>query len=62
MRTSTSLLTLLKGSRRYQVIYDPNDIWANYDPERVRLALENVAETLSSEEGDRLKEAHLPSS
>jgi hypothetical protein len=39
------------------VINDPNDIWANYDPERVRVTLEKVAGTLTPEEGDRLKEA-----
>lgn len=50
-------ITLLKGRRRYQVINDPDDIWATYDPERVRVALEKVAGTLTPEEGDRLKEA-----
>ena len=39
------------------MINDPNDIWANYDPERVRVTLEKVAGTLTPEEGDRLKEA-----
>lgn len=50
-------ITLLKGRRRYRVIDDPDDIWANYDPERVRLALEKVAGTLTPEQGNRLKEA-----
>ena len=49
-------ITLLKGKRRYRVIDDPDDIWANYDPERIRVALEKVAGTLSPEVGDQIKE------
>jgi hypothetical protein len=33
-----------------------DDLWADYDPERVRAALREAAGTLTPEEGDRLKE------
>ena len=48
-------ITLLKGRRRYRVIDDPDDVWADYDPERIRVALEKVAGTLSPEVGDQIK-------
>jgi hypothetical protein len=49
-------ITLLKGGRRYRVVRAPDDIWADYGPERIRKALEEVAGTLSPEFGDQIKE------
>jgi hypothetical protein len=49
-------ITLLKGKRRYRVINDPDDVWADYDPERIRVALEKVAGTLSPEVGNQIKD------
>ncbi|MDQ2653641.1 MAG: hypothetical protein M3Z20_11445 [Chloroflexota bacterium] len=54
-------IVIVRGMRRFRLVSETaaetSDIWANYDPERVRVALEKVAGTLTPEEGDRLKEA-----
>ena len=49
-------VVLLRGSKRFRVTPDSEDPWANYDPEKVRAALREFAGTLSSEEGERMKE------
>src|SRR5688500_2857524 len=54
-------IVIVRGMRRFRLVSDTSaetsDIWAIYDPERVRVALAKVAGTLPPEEGDRLKEA-----
>jgi hypothetical protein len=47
---------LLRNGTRFRVTRDPDDPWANYDPEAVRAALRAVAGTLTPDEGERLKE------
>lgn len=44
-----------KGTR-YTVKRADDDIWAGYDPEKVRAALKQFAGTLTPEEGESLKE------
>ena len=39
----------------YRLAREGEDIWAGYDPERVRAGLRAFAGTLSSEEGERIK-------
>lgn len=50
-------IVLLRGDTRFRVTRDPDDPWANYDPERIRAGLKKVAGLLSPEEGDRIIEA-----
>ena len=40
----------------YRLSREPDDIWAGYDPERVRAGLRKFAGTLSPAEGERIKE------
>ena len=40
----------------YRLSREDEDIWAGYDPERVREGLRLFASTLTPEEGERLKE------
>ena len=35
---------------------EADDLWADYDPERVRTALREVARSMTREEGERIKE------
>ncbi len=49
-------VVLLRGSARYRVTRDPDDPWANYDPEQVLEGLQEIAGTLSPAEGERMKE------
>ena len=49
-------LVLLRGTARFRVTRDPDDPWANYDPESVLEGLREIAGTLSPEEGERMKE------
>ena len=36
-------------------IADPDDLWAGYDPERLRATVMRMAGSLSEEEGERIK-------
>ena len=49
-------IVLLYGEKRFRVTPDPDDPWANYDPEKVRAALREFAGFLSPDEGERMKE------
>jgi hypothetical protein len=49
-------IMIVRGVHRFRVIPQGEDPWANYDPERLRDALREVAGTLTPEEGDRIKE------
>ena len=48
-------ITLVSNGQRYVVRRDPDDLWADYDPEAVREALRAAAGTFTPEEGERLK-------
>ena len=50
-------IVLIRNGARFRVTRDPDDPWANYDPERVRAGLKKVAGLLTPEEGDRIIEA-----
>lgn len=50
-------VVLLRNGARFRVIRDPDDPWANYDPEKVRAGLRKFAGMLTPEEGERIKEA-----
>ena len=41
---------------RFRVTRDPDDLWANYDPEAIRAGRRAVAGRLTPDEGERLKE------
>jgi len=41
--------------RRFRVVREPQDIWANYDPERVRAALRASAGAFSGIDTEALK-------
>jgi hypothetical protein len=47
---------LERNGARFLVTRDPDDPWADYDPEALRAALRAVAGTLTPDEGERLKE------
>jgi hypothetical protein len=47
---------LQSNGARFRVTRDPDDPWANYDPEKVRAALRKFAGMISPEEGERIKE------
>jgi hypothetical protein len=49
-------IVLERNGARFRVTREPDDPWANYDPEKVRAALRAVAGTLTPDEGERLKE------
>jgi hypothetical protein len=49
-------VVLLRNGTRFRVTRDPDDPWANYDPERVRDGLRKFAGMLTREEGERIKE------
>lgn len=51
-----SPLVLVRNGFRYRVTRDPDDPWANYDPERFLEGLREIAGTISPEEGERMKE------
>jgi len=51
-----SRVTTGKQWLRFRVTRDPDDPWADYDPEKLRAALRAVAGTLTADEGERLKE------
>ena len=47
---------LHSNGARFRVTRDPDDPWANYDPEEVRAALRKFAGMITPEEGERIKE------
>jgi hypothetical protein len=49
-------IILVRNGARFRVTRDPDDPWANYDPEKVREGLKKVAGLLTPEEGDRIIE------
>jgi hypothetical protein len=49
-------VVLLRNGTRFRVTRDPDDPWANYDPEKVRDGLRKFAGMLTPEEGERIKE------
>jgi hypothetical protein len=55
--TDGAPVVLLRGKERFRVIRDPDDPWANYDPEKVRAGLRKFAGMITREEGERIKEA-----
>jgi hypothetical protein len=42
---------------QYRVMRVQNDIWAGYDPERVRAGLRKFAGSITPEEAERIKES-----
>jgi hypothetical protein len=55
--TDGAPVVLLRGKERFRVIRDPDDPWANYDPEKVREGLKKVAGLITPEDGDRIIES-----
>lgn len=51
-----ALVILERGGTRFRVTRDPDDPWAQYDPEKVRAGLRKFAGMLTPEEGERIKE------
>ena len=49
-------VVLDRGGVRFRVSRVDDDPWAGYDPARLRAGLHDAAGTLTSEEGERLKE------
>jgi hypothetical protein len=49
-------VVLLRNGTRFRVTRDPDDPWANYDPEKVRDGLRKFAGMITREEGERIKE------
>ena len=49
-------IILVRNGARFRVTRDPDDPWANYDPEKVRAGLRKFANLLTPEEADRIKE------
>lgn len=49
-------IILVRNGARFRVTRDPDDPWANYDPEKIREGLKKVAGLLSPEEADRIIE------
>ena len=54
--TEGSEVVLLHNGARFRVTRDPDDPWANYDPEKVRAGLRKFGGIISPEEGERFKE------
>ncbi|MBA2521632.1 MAG: hypothetical protein H0V24_18400 [Chloroflexia bacterium] len=54
--TDGSPVVLLRAGARFRVTRDPDDPWANYDPDKVRAGLRKFAGMLTPEEGERIKE------
>ena len=55
-QTAGEPIVLLRNGMRFRVTSDPDDPWANYDPEKVLEGLHEIAGTLSPAEGERMKE------
>jgi hypothetical protein len=47
---------LVSNGVRFRVNRDEEDIWAGYDPEKIREGLERYAGIISPEEAERIKE------
>jgi hypothetical protein len=56
VETDGSPIVLERNGARFRVTREPDDPWANYDPEAVRAGLRAVAGTLTPDEGERFKE------
>lgn len=54
--TGGSTVILERNGTRFRVTRDPDDPWADYDPEKVRAGLRKFAGMLTLEEGERIKE------
>jgi hypothetical protein len=54
--TGDEPVVLLRGGTRFRVTRDPDDPWANYDPQKVRAGLRKFAGMLTPEEGERINE------
>ena len=52
-----SPVILERNGARFLVTRDPDDPWANYDPEKLRAGLRKFAGMLTPEEGERIKES-----
>ena len=55
-KTDDEPVILLWSGARFRVTRDPDDPWANYDPEKVLEGLHEIAGTLSPAEGERMKD------
>ena len=55
-QTAGEPIVLLRNGARFRVTRDPDDPWANYDPEKVLEGLHEIAGTLSPAEADRMKD------
>jgi hypothetical protein len=44
---------LISDGVRYRISRDPEDIWAGYDPDQVLAAIDEIAGTITPEEGTR---------
>ena len=55
-KSDDSLIILVRNGARFRVTRDPDDPWANYDPEKVLAGLRKFANLLTPEEADRIKE------
>ncbi|MDQ3779995.1 MAG: hypothetical protein M3354_05555 [Chloroflexota bacterium] len=55
--TGGSPVVLVRNGARFCVTRDPDDPWANYDPEKVRAGLRKFAGMISPKEADRIKES-----
>jgi hypothetical protein len=55
-----SPIVLKINGARFRVTQEPDDLWANYDRERVREGLRKFAGMITPEEADRIKELIRP--
>ncbi len=51
-----SPIVLERNGAHFRMTRDPDDPWADYDPEKVRAGLREFAGMLTPEEGERIKE------
>ena len=54
--TADEPVVLVRGRSRFRVTREAEDLWATYDPAKLRAGLKKVAGLLSPEEGDRIIE------
>ena len=54
--TDGTPVILERNGARFLVTRDPDNLWANYDPEKIRAGLRKFAGMLTPEEGERIKE------
>lgn len=55
--TDGSPVFLERNGARFRVTRDADDLWADYDPKKVRAGLHKFAGMISPEEADRIKES-----